>query len=150
MGAWGHRVLCLRRTSEQAAVARMRLPWKSEETLDRFLEGVSTAKRPTVERKQAEAYLEMTLKDAETHAWTESGSASPTGRDRRPSSQIALRPGSRCRDGAGPKVGRSKRRGAAASSGWAVRRARADDGPLPFSRVGVSCTLFIRLKARRG
>ena len=27
MGAWGHRVLCLRRTSEQAAVAKMRLPW---------------------------------------------------------------------------------------------------------------------------
>jgi hypothetical protein len=41
---------------------------KSGETLDRFLEGVPTAKRPTVERKQAEAYLEMTLKDAETHA----------------------------------------------------------------------------------
>ena len=26
MGAWGHRVLCLRRTSKQAAVAKMRLP----------------------------------------------------------------------------------------------------------------------------
>lgn len=36
---------------------------KSGETLDRFLEGF-----PTVEREQAEAYLEMTLKDAETHA----------------------------------------------------------------------------------
>ena len=36
---------------------------KSGESLDRFLEGF-----PTVERKQAEAYLEMTLKDAETHA----------------------------------------------------------------------------------
>jgi uncharacterized protein (DUF433 family) len=36
---------------------------KSGESLDRFLEGF-----PTVERKQAKAYLEMTLKDAETHA----------------------------------------------------------------------------------
>lgn len=36
---------------------------KSGETIDRFLEGF-----PTVEREQAEAYLEMTLKDAETHA----------------------------------------------------------------------------------
>jgi len=36
---------------------------KAGETLDRFLEGF-----PTVDRKQAEAYLEMTLKDAETHA----------------------------------------------------------------------------------
>lgn len=36
---------------------------KAGETLDRFLEGF-----PTVERKQAEAYLEITLKDAETHA----------------------------------------------------------------------------------
>ena len=36
---------------------------KSGETLDRFLEGF-----PTVEREQAEAYLEMTLKDAETRA----------------------------------------------------------------------------------
>jgi len=36
---------------------------KAGETLDRFLEGF-----PTVKRKQAEAYLEMTLKDAETHA----------------------------------------------------------------------------------
>jgi len=36
---------------------------KAGETLDRFLEGF-----PTVEREQAEAYLEMTLKDAETHA----------------------------------------------------------------------------------
>jgi uncharacterized protein (DUF433 family) len=36
---------------------------KSGETLDRFLDGF-----PTVEREQAEAYLEMTLKDAETHA----------------------------------------------------------------------------------
>ena len=36
---------------------------KSGETLDRFLEGF-----PTVEREQAETYLEMTLKDAETHA----------------------------------------------------------------------------------
>ena len=26
----------------------------------------------------------------------------------------------------------------------------ADDGPLPHSKVSVSCTLFIRLKARRG
>jgi uncharacterized protein (DUF433 family) len=36
---------------------------KAGETLDRFLEGF-----PTVERDQAEAYLEMTLKDAATHA----------------------------------------------------------------------------------
>jgi len=36
---------------------------KSGKTLDRFLEGF-----PTVGREQAEAYLEMTLKDAETHA----------------------------------------------------------------------------------
>jgi uncharacterized protein (DUF433 family) len=36
---------------------------KAGQTLDRFLEGF-----PTVEREQAEAYLEMTLKDAETHA----------------------------------------------------------------------------------
>jgi len=36
---------------------------KAGETLDRFLDGF-----PTVEREQAEAYLEMTLKDAETHA----------------------------------------------------------------------------------
>jgi uncharacterized protein (DUF433 family) len=36
---------------------------KAGETLDRFLEGF-----PTVEREQAEAYPEMTLKDAETHA----------------------------------------------------------------------------------
>lgn len=36
---------------------------KAGETVDRFLEGF-----PTVEREQAEAYLEMTLKDAETHA----------------------------------------------------------------------------------
>ena len=36
---------------------------KAVETLDRFLDGF-----PTVEREQAEAYLEMTLKDAETHA----------------------------------------------------------------------------------
>jgi uncharacterized protein (DUF433 family) len=36
---------------------------KAGETLDRFLEGF-----PTVKRKQAEAYLEMTLKDAETYA----------------------------------------------------------------------------------
>jgi uncharacterized protein (DUF433 family) len=35
---------------------------KAGETLDRFLDGF-----PTVEREQAEAYLEMTLKDAETH-----------------------------------------------------------------------------------
>lgn len=35
---------------------------KAGETLDRFLEGF-----PTVEREQAETYLEMTLKDAETH-----------------------------------------------------------------------------------
>ncbi|MEP0546578.1 MAG: DUF433 domain-containing protein [Rhodothermales bacterium] len=36
---------------------------KSGETLDRFLEGF-----PTVRREQAEAYLEMTLADAEAHA----------------------------------------------------------------------------------
>jgi len=36
---------------------------KAGETLDRFLDGF-----PTVEREQAEAYLEMTLKDVETHA----------------------------------------------------------------------------------
>lgn len=36
---------------------------KAGETLDRFLDGF-----PTVEREQAEAYLEMTLKDAEAHA----------------------------------------------------------------------------------
>lgn len=36
---------------------------KAGETLDRFLEGF-----PTVEREQAEAYVEMTLKDAEAHA----------------------------------------------------------------------------------
>lgn len=36
---------------------------KAGETLDRFLEGF-----PTVKREQAEAYLEITLKDAETHA----------------------------------------------------------------------------------
>jgi uncharacterized protein (DUF433 family) len=36
---------------------------KAGETLDWFLEGF-----PTVEREQAEAYLEMTPKDAETHA----------------------------------------------------------------------------------
>lgn len=36
---------------------------KAGETLDRFLEGF-----PTVKREQAEAYLEMTLKDEETHA----------------------------------------------------------------------------------
>lgn len=36
---------------------------KAGETLDRFLEGF-----PTVKRKQAETYLEMTLKDAEAHA----------------------------------------------------------------------------------
>lgn len=36
---------------------------KAGETLDRFLDGF-----PTVERDQAEAYLEMTLKDAEAHA----------------------------------------------------------------------------------
>ena len=29
MGAWGHRVLCLCRTSRQAAVAKMRLPWET-------------------------------------------------------------------------------------------------------------------------
>jgi uncharacterized protein (DUF433 family) len=36
---------------------------KAGETLDRFLEGF-----PTVEREQAEAYLQTTLKDAESHA----------------------------------------------------------------------------------
>lgn len=36
---------------------------KAGETLDRFLEGF-----PTVDREQAETYLEMTLKDAESHA----------------------------------------------------------------------------------
>ena len=36
---------------------------KSGETLDRFLDGF-----PTVKREQAEAYLEMTLKDAASHA----------------------------------------------------------------------------------
>ena len=36
---------------------------KAGETLDRFLEGF-----PTVKRKQAEAYLEMTLQEAEAHA----------------------------------------------------------------------------------
>lgn len=36
---------------------------KSGETLDWFLDGF-----PTVEREQAEAYLEMTLKDAHDHA----------------------------------------------------------------------------------
>jgi uncharacterized protein (DUF433 family) len=36
---------------------------KAGETLDRFLEGF-----PTVRREQAEAYLEMTLADAEAHA----------------------------------------------------------------------------------
>lgn len=36
---------------------------KAGETLDRFLEGF-----PTVERKQAEAYLDMTLEGAESHA----------------------------------------------------------------------------------
>ncbi len=35
---------------------------KAGETLDRFLEGF-----PTVQRKQAEAYLELTLKEAEAH-----------------------------------------------------------------------------------
>lgn len=35
---------------------------KAGETLDRFLDGF-----PTVDREQAEAYLEMTLKDAESH-----------------------------------------------------------------------------------
>jgi uncharacterized protein (DUF433 family) len=35
---------------------------KAGETLDRFLNGF-----PTVKRKQAEAYLEMTSKDTETH-----------------------------------------------------------------------------------
>ena len=32
MGAWGHRVLCLCRTSKQAAVAKMRLPWHKPRT----------------------------------------------------------------------------------------------------------------------
>lgn len=36
---------------------------KAGETLDRFLEGF-----PTVQREQAEAYLEMTLKEAVAHA----------------------------------------------------------------------------------
>jgi uncharacterized protein (DUF433 family) len=36
---------------------------KAGETLDQFLEGF-----PTVQREQAEAYVEVTLKDAETHA----------------------------------------------------------------------------------
>ena len=36
---------------------------KSGETLDRFLDGF-----PTVKHEQAEAYLEMTLKDAASHA----------------------------------------------------------------------------------
>lgn len=36
---------------------------KSGETLDRFLEGF-----PTVSREQAEAYLELTLGEAEAHA----------------------------------------------------------------------------------
>jgi len=36
---------------------------KAGETLDRFLEGF-----PTVEREQAEVYLDMTLEDAEPHA----------------------------------------------------------------------------------
>ena len=36
---------------------------KAGETIDRFLEGF-----PTVDREQAETYLEMTLKDAESHA----------------------------------------------------------------------------------
>lgn len=35
---------------------------KAGETLDRFLEGF-----PSVRREQAEAYLEMTLKEAEAH-----------------------------------------------------------------------------------
>ena len=36
---------------------------KAGETLDRFLEGF-----PSVRREQAEAYLEMTLAEAEAHA----------------------------------------------------------------------------------
>ena len=36
---------------------------KAGETLDRFLEGF-----PTVTREQAEAYLDKTLQDADTHA----------------------------------------------------------------------------------
>jgi len=36
---------------------------KAGETLDRFLEGF-----PTVGREQAEAYLDMTLQDADAHA----------------------------------------------------------------------------------
>jgi len=36
---------------------------KAGETLDRFLDGF-----PTVQREQAEAYLEMTLEEAEAHA----------------------------------------------------------------------------------
>lgn len=36
---------------------------KSGETIDRFLDGF-----PTVSRKQAEAYLELTLGEAEAHA----------------------------------------------------------------------------------
>ena len=36
---------------------------KSGETLDRFLDGF-----PSVRREQAEAYLELTLSDAEAHA----------------------------------------------------------------------------------
>ena len=36
---------------------------KSGETLDRFLDGF-----PSVRREQAEAYLELTLADAEAHA----------------------------------------------------------------------------------
>lgn len=36
---------------------------KAGETLDRFLDGF-----PTVTRKQAEAYLELTLGEAEAHA----------------------------------------------------------------------------------
>lgn len=36
---------------------------KAGETLDRFLEGF-----PTVTREQAEAYLDTTLQDADTHA----------------------------------------------------------------------------------
>ena len=36
---------------------------KAGETLDRFLEGF-----PTVKREQAEAYLDMTLEDADAHA----------------------------------------------------------------------------------
>ncbi len=36
---------------------------KSGETLDRFLEGF-----PTVTREQAEAYLQLTLQEADAHA----------------------------------------------------------------------------------